>query len=178
MREAIITPPGALGTREAIITPHGKKRGLTVGARKVSVPTRGGGARTHPPPLVPAVRSRHLPHFSGKKKAVRPRGNTQEQLILAQEKRQRWNRPRSESEGTEENNGQSFAEEGELLGNPFQASEELKERDNHSLKVCEGSEERVTAEVPSAIIRREGMGRYNLRPHISVPGKLKDYVLS
>ncbi|KAJ1165805.1 hypothetical protein NDU88_006222 [Pleurodeles waltl] len=70
-----------------------KKRGLTVGARKVSVPTRGGGARTHPPPLVPAVRSRHLPHSSGKKKAVRPRGNTQEQLILTQEKRQRWNRP-------------------------------------------------------------------------------------
>ncbi|KAJ1181039.1 hypothetical protein NDU88_006250 [Pleurodeles waltl] len=83
-----------------------------------------------------------------------------------------------ESEGTEENNGQSFADDGELLGSPFQASEELKERDNHLLKVREGSEERVTAEVPSAIIRREGMGRYNLRPHISVPGKLKDYVLS
>ncbi|KAJ1217240.1 hypothetical protein NDU88_004835 [Pleurodeles waltl] len=33
--------------------------------------------------------------FQWKKKAVRPRGNTQEQLILAQEKRQRWNRPRS-----------------------------------------------------------------------------------
>ncbi|KAJ1112586.1 hypothetical protein NDU88_000848 [Pleurodeles waltl] len=60
-----------------------------------------------------------------------------------------------ESEGTEVNNGQSFADEGELLDSPFQASEELKERDNHSLKVCEGSEERIAAEVPSAIIRRE-----------------------
>ncbi|KAJ1130706.1 hypothetical protein NDU88_009056 [Pleurodeles waltl] len=59
------------------------------------------------------------------------------------------------SEGTEVNSGPSSVDEGVLLDSPFQASGELEERDTTSLKVPEGSEERITAEVPSAIIREE-----------------------
>ncbi|KAJ1174430.1 hypothetical protein NDU88_006252 [Pleurodeles waltl] len=72
----------------------------------------------------------------------------------------------------------SSADEGVLLNGPFPASGELEERGTTSLKVPERSEERITAEVPSAIIRRGGMDRYSLRPRISAPEKLKDYVRS
>ncbi|KAJ1164537.1 hypothetical protein NDU88_004974 [Pleurodeles waltl] len=83
-----------------------------------------------------------------------------------------------ESERTEVNSGLSSFDEGGLLNGPFQASGELDERDTTSLKVPERSEERITAEVPSAIIRRGGMDSYSLRPCISAPEKLKDYVRS
>ncbi|KAJ1153338.1 hypothetical protein NDU88_006099 [Pleurodeles waltl] len=71
--------------------------------------------------------------------------------------------------------------EGGLPNGPFQASGELEERGTTSMKLPERSEARTPAEVPSEVTnqevtRRGGMDRYCLRPRISAPEKLKDYV--
>ncbi|KAJ1198807.1 hypothetical protein NDU88_002646 [Pleurodeles waltl] len=58
-----------------------------------------------------------------------------------------------ESERSEVNSGPPSSEEGVLTSGHVQASGELEERDTTSLKVPERSEERTTAEVPSAINR-------------------------
>ncbi|KAJ1143881.1 hypothetical protein NDU88_010183 [Pleurodeles waltl] len=81
-----------------------------------------------------------------------------------------------ESERFEISNEPSLGDEESVINGPVQAGGESEERYTTSLKAPDKSEERIAAEVPSAVGQRGGMNRYSLRPRTSAPEKLKDYV--